>query len=199
MLEPINGSSLLATVDEQEYESLRRHYQSVWAPVNVYIADKVDDLVAIRWELNRLRQVRRQHLARVFNDVTAIHRDAAAETSVVTETEIQAGTPATPLERLDLRIRRCQIEISRVERDILRVSHYFSANGASQNLLKTNDEVSRQNPTEPAPRHAAAPVRPAPAACATAPVSFRGGVPPVAPPAPGLSPLPSRVCPPGQP
>ncbi len=151
MQQQINNSSLPASVDEREYESLRQHYHSVWAPANVYIADKVDDLVAIRWELNRLREVRRQYLARVFNDVKAIHNEAAAETSVVTETEIQASTPSTPLERFDLRIRRCQLEISRIERDIVRVSRYFSTNGASQKSLKTKEAEPKENPTKPEP------------------------------------------------
>lgn len=138
--------SLLATVDENAFELLRQQYQSVWNPANSYIADKVDDLVAIRWELNRLREVRRQYMARLFNDVQAIHPEAAAETSVVTETEIQANLRDQPLDRFDLRIRRCHLEISRAERDILRVDRYFSASGPSQISLKTNEVEPEQNP-----------------------------------------------------
>jgi hypothetical protein len=138
--------SLRSTVDDKAFESLRQQYQSVWSPANKYIADKVDDLVAIRWELNRLREVRRQYMARLFNDVQAIHSEAAAETSVVTETEIQANSQEGPLDRFDLRIRRCHLEISRAERDILRVDRYFSTNGPSQISLKTNEVEPEPNP-----------------------------------------------------
>ncbi|MBL8239026.1 MAG: hypothetical protein JNM66_16505 [Bryobacterales bacterium] len=124
--------TLSATFNEVAYEELRAQYQSVWNPSNRYIADKVDDLVAIRWELNRLREVRRQYLARVFNDVQAIQPETARETSVVTETEVQANAQSGALDRFDLRIRRCQLELSRIEKDILRVSRHFSANGGSQ-------------------------------------------------------------------
>lgn len=124
--------TLSATFSEVAYEELRAQYQSVWNPSNRYIADKVDDLVAIRWELNRLREVRRQYLARVFNDVQAIQPETARETSVVTETEVQANAQSGALDRFDLRIRRCQLELSRIEKDILRVSRHFSANGGSQ-------------------------------------------------------------------
>ena len=124
--------TLSATCNGAEYQQLRAQYQSVWNPSNRYIADKVDDLVAVRWELNRLREVRRQYLARVFNDVQAVHAETAQETSVITETEVQANIQSGALDRFDLRIRRCQLELSRIEKDILRVTRHFAANGGSQ-------------------------------------------------------------------
>ncbi|MBI2687011.1 MAG: hypothetical protein HYX27_11900 [Acidobacteria bacterium] len=130
--------SLRPTIGEPQYQALREHYQSVWTPANPYIADKIDDLVAYRWELNRLREVRRQFLAHVFNEtaVTCSEKDGL---SVVCETEIRANAASGTLDRFDLRIRRCNLEISRIERDILRLHCHFSTSGASQNPLETKD------------------------------------------------------------
>ena len=141
--------TLSSTFNEAAYQELRAQYQSVWNPANRYIADRVDDLVAIRWELNRLREVRRQYLARVFNDVQAIHSEAAQETSVVTETELQANAQAGALDRFDLRIRRCQLELSRIEKDILRVSRHFSTNGGSQDSDSPGISTVPGNQTNP--------------------------------------------------
>lgn len=132
-------SNLQPTVDEPLFAALTRTYQADWRPSNQYLADKVDDLIAYRWELNRLRAVRRQFLARIFNDVSATFNADLEGISAVCETEIRATTQSETLDRFDLRIRRCNLEISRIERDILRVQRYAFPEGASHNPLQTNE------------------------------------------------------------
>jgi hypothetical protein len=141
--------SLRPTIGEPEYAALRLHYQSAWSFTNQYLIDKVDDLVAYRWELNRLREVRRQVIARAFNDVAATYTEKPEDTSIVAETEIRANAASGTLDRFDLRIRRCNLELSRIERDIIRDAHFFSTAGASHNLLKPQDTEPRTTQPEP--------------------------------------------------
>jgi len=144
--------SLLSTIGEPQYAALRSQYQSVWNFANQYLIDKVDDIVAYRWEINRLREVRRQVLARAYDDA-AVTCDEA-ETSVVAETEIRANAQSGTLDRFDLRIRRCNLELSRIERDIIRDDRFFSSRGASRNALKTN--IIEPELTQPEPENAIA-------------------------------------------
>jgi hypothetical protein len=129
--------TLKSTVNASEYASLREAYHAIWNPANQYLSDKVDDLVAYRWELNRLREVRRQHLATIFNQV-----------GEVIAAEREAGAKGSTIDRFDQRIRRCNLEISRIERDIVRDAKYFSGVGASHNPLKTQVEEPELNPAE---------------------------------------------------
>ncbi|MBL8238387.1 MAG: hypothetical protein JNM66_13260 [Bryobacterales bacterium] len=121
-------ATLHSTIDQTQYAELRAHYHSVWAPENAYIADKVDDLVSYRWELNRLREVRRQQMAEAFADLRT-----------VVEAEIYANDKRNIFEKLDLRIRRCNMELSRIERDLVRLTKHFKSSGASHKPLKTNE------------------------------------------------------------
>ena len=131
-------ASLASTVDNEKYAELRAQYQSVFAPENLYIEDKVDDLVAYRWELNRLREVRREYLASIFN-----------ETGAVTDTEAFAVAKGSILEKFDLRIRRCNLEISRIERDIVRLTKLFQNRGGSHKSLETITPAPLQWPPYP--------------------------------------------------
>jgi hypothetical protein len=141
-------ATLKPTVDDTQSAALRADYQSAWAAPNRVIADKVDDLVAIRWELNRVREVRRQHFAALYNDIAAHHNAKTNNQSVVAEAEIQANAASGTVDRFDLRIRRYHLEISRIERDILRDLRHFSASAGSHMSLKTNDEEPNQNPID---------------------------------------------------
>lgn len=130
---------LESTVAEPHYNQLRQHYQSAWAPANPYLADKVDDLVAYRWELNRLRDVRRQFLANALFDTATMHDTHGL--SLVAQTELHAAEADGTLERLDLRIRRCNLEISRIERDILRAARHLKT------FAQPHQNQPEQNPT----------------------------------------------------
>ncbi len=120
--------TLYTTIDQKQYAELRAHYHSVWTPENKYIEDKVDDLVAYRWELNRLREVRRQQMAEVFTDLRT-----------VAEAELYATDKRNIFEKLDSRIRRCNMELSRIERDLVRLTKHFKNDGASHKPIRTNE------------------------------------------------------------
>lgn len=139
--------NLLATVDQPEYAALRQRYLDAWQPHNPYLADKVDDLVALRWELSRLRAVRRQFLERVFLEASTI---SPIDGSIVCETELRAQVPGGSLERFDLRIRRCLLEISRLERDLCRLHHHFAGSDPTQMSLETQGPEPNR---EPEPTH----------------------------------------------
>ena len=141
--------NLLPTVDEPAYAAFRQTYLDEWGPANQYMTGKVDDLVAYRWELNRLRAVRRQFLARIFADVTATFNPEIEGISVVVETEIRATTQSETLDRFDLRIRRNNLEISRIERDFIRVQRYFGLPVASQISLKTKEPEPNRTQAPP--------------------------------------------------
>jgi len=143
--------SLLPTVDQPGYAELRAHYQSVWNPSNQYLADKVDDLVAYRWELHRIREVRRQCFARMYNEIAPTMDEAADGISAVAAVELRAYGDSGPYDKFDLRIRRIQIEISRVERDLIRDIRHFQETEASQKSLKTNEVEPEVTQAEPKP------------------------------------------------
>lgn len=131
--------NLRPTVDEPLFEALTHTYQANWRPANQYLADKVEDLAAYRWEINRLRAVRRQFLARVYNNLSDTFNEQQEGISLVCATEILATTDSETLARFDLRIRRCNLEISRIERDVIRVHRHHLFPGPSHNLLQTNE------------------------------------------------------------
>lgn len=114
-----------------EFDALRQHYQSVWNAENSYIADKINDLVAYRWELNHLRQLRQQYL--IANSGLPLTESAQSA-----------------LDRLDLRIRRCGLELSRIERDVIRTHGFLVANGGSQKLWETKEKVPEPTQDESA-------------------------------------------------
>ena len=138
--------NLLATLDPALYAALRQAYQAAWQPANPYVASKVDDLAAYRWELDRLRAVRRQIGTRIFNEVSS---SFSSDFSIVCDMELRASTdPNTIL--LNARIRHCNLETSRIEHDIVRVQRYFSNHEVTQNSLQTNEtepEITQAEPT----------------------------------------------------
>lgn len=144
------ASNLLPTVDEPHFAALAQTYQASWRPCNQYVADKVDDLAAFRWELNRLRAVRRHYMARLFHEVSSSLDSAQDGISLVEETELRAMESET-LARFDLRIRRCNLEMSRIERDIIRVQQAHNSPGPSHNVFKTNAQEAEEThePTAP--------------------------------------------------
>jgi hypothetical protein len=133
--------NLLATVDQPEYADLRQRYRDAWRPDNPYLADKVDDLVALRWELSRLRAVRRQYMERVFLEASTV---TPIDGSIVCETELRAQVPGGSLERFDHRIRRCLLEISRLERDLCRLQRHFAGSDPTQMSLETQGREPEQ-------------------------------------------------------
>jgi hypothetical protein len=82
------------------------------------------------------------------------------------------------MERIEARIRRHELAMSRLERDILRLKKYFHSAGPSQISNKTQ-EVNAQPAPEipPAPRPRPAPRPQAPPAPAPAPAPNPAGAP----------------------
>ena len=136
--------TLLHTVDPEKFEELRAEYHQIWTPENRYIAGKVDDLAAARWQLQRLTLLRADHFANTF-----------FSTGTVIDAEIAVTRKGDLMERLEARIRRHELAMSRLERDILRLKRYFNSAGPSHNLMKTQEAtapVCPEMPPAPAPQ-----------------------------------------------
>jgi uncharacterized protein (DUF3084 family) len=121
-----NEDTLKSTVDPAKFEELRAEYHALWQPANRYIADKVNDLASARWQLDRLLAVRREYNTEVYLDLRS-----------VTDTEFFLSARGNVIERIEARIRRFNIEMSRLERDILRLKKHFQNEGASHKPNKT--------------------------------------------------------------
>jgi hypothetical protein len=80
------------------------------------------------WEMDRLIATRREYMVDMFN----------LNGASVSEIEVLVSRKGDILERIDARIRRLNLEISRIERDLLRLQKHFSSAGPSQKPLKTN-------------------------------------------------------------
>ena len=103
---------------------------ALWQPSNAYIARRVNQLVANLWEIDRLLAVRREYLADAFTGTA----------TTVLDMEILLSSKGDVMNRLDARLRRLNLEVSRLESDILRLKKHFATAGPSQDSLKTNDE-----------------------------------------------------------
>ncbi len=123
-----NEETLKSTIDPAKFEELRAEYHALWQPSNRYIADKVNDLAAARWQLDRLTAIRRDYVADVYLDLRS-----------VTDAEFYVSARGHIMERIEARIRRFNIEMSRLERDILRLKKHFQSEGASHKPLRTNE------------------------------------------------------------
>ena len=120
-------ATLKASIDPDAFETMRQKYHRIWQPADEYTAERVDELALIRWDLNRLQLVRRNEITELF-----------AQTNSVIDTEIHASKPGSVIERLDARIRKQQLALSRLEKDILRLKKELPPAGPSHNPLQTN-------------------------------------------------------------
>ena len=120
-------ATLKASIDPDAFETMRQKYHRIWQPADEYTAERVDELALIRWDLNRLQLVRRNEITELF-----------AQTNSVVETEIHASKPGGVIDRLDARIRKQQLALSRLEKDILRLKKELPPTGPSHNPLQTN-------------------------------------------------------------
>ena len=123
--------TLKASIDPVAFEALRLKYHRIWAPPDEYTAERVDDLALARWDLNRLQLARRNEITELF-----------LQTNSVIETEVAASAPGSIIERLDARIRRQQLTISRLEKDILRLKKQLNAEGPSHETAETTPAPS---------------------------------------------------------
>lgn len=129
-------------IDATVYEEFRCQIQALWNPENRHIATRVDHLVSLMWELDRLIATRREYMVDIFN----------LNGSSVSDIELLVSRKGDILERIDARIRHLNLEISRIERDLLRLQKHFSSAGPSQKPLKTNTSTP-ESPWAPHCQH----------------------------------------------
>ena len=122
--------TLRHTVDPVLYEQFRQEIQAVWDIGNKHVTTRVNHLVSLMWEMDRLIAARRPYMAEMFqlNGVT------------VSDIEVLVSQKGDILERIDARIRRLNLEISRIERDLLQMKKGFSQQGPSHKPLQTREQ-----------------------------------------------------------
>ena len=141
-----NEETLKQSVSQEGFLKLREAFYKYWQPEDEYIATRVDELTFAHWELARLMLVRRSELAELH-----------ANTGGVLQAELEACKPGSLVYRLEVRINRHQSNISRLERDIMRLKKFAANQGPSQESLKTNEvpeppqETQHQQPEIPVP------------------------------------------------
>ncbi len=117
-------------IDKDLYDEFCNEMVALWQPSNAYVARRVNQLVANLWEIDRLLAVRREYLADAFTGTA----------TTVIDMELFLSSKGDIINRLDVRLRRLNLEVSRLESDILRLKKHFATAGPSQDSLKTNDE-----------------------------------------------------------
>ena len=121
--------TLRHTVDPNLYEQFRQEIQAVWGEANRHITTRVNHLVSLMWEMDRLIATRRQYMEELF-----ILNGAS-----VSDIEIQVTQKGDILERIDARIRRLNLEISRIERDLIHLKKNTAPQGPSHKPLQTKE------------------------------------------------------------
>lgn len=122
--------TLAHLVDKEKFAELLRETAHLWVPENSHITQRLNHLVGTMWELNRLIEVRRTYVLEKVGDMPS-----------VVDLELELSKEGDIVIRLDARIRRLGIELSRIERDILRLKKFFSNEGGSHKSLKTNPRL----------------------------------------------------------
>jgi hypothetical protein len=122
--------TLRHTVDPNLYEDFRREIQAVWGEANRHITIRVNHLVSLMWEMDRLIAARRQYMEELFQ----------LNGASVSDIEVLVSQKGDILERIDARIRRLNLEISRIERDLLYLKKGFAQQGPSHKPLQTKEQ-----------------------------------------------------------
>jgi hypothetical protein len=82
------------------------------------------------WEMDRLIAARRQYMEELFQ----------LNGASVSDIEVLVSQKGDILERIDARIRRLNLEISRIERDLLYLKKGFAQQGPSHKPLQTKEQ-----------------------------------------------------------
>ena len=128
--------TLRHTVDPNLYEDFRREIQAVWGEANRHITTRVNHLVSLMWEMDRLIATRRQYMEEMFQLYGAS----------VSDIEVLVSQKGDILERIDARIRRLNLEISRIERDLVHLKKNTAQQGPSHKPLQTNTKPFSTGP-----------------------------------------------------
>lgn len=132
----------LPTESEAALSEIRTHFTAYWEPKGLYEARKVEQLVRYAMELDRLDFVRQEKMGDTLSDVAKRHPHLASSAQRTVEAELRASIAGGSFELLDLRVRRINMEVSRLERDLLRLKKYNGSSGPTDMLLKTLDGVA---------------------------------------------------------
>ena len=122
--------TLRHTVDPVQYEQFRQEIQAVWGQTNRHITTRVNHLVSLMWEMDRLIATRRQYMEEMFR----------LNGATVSDIEVLVSQKGDILERIDARIRRLNLEISRIERDLIHLKKSFAQQGPSHKPLQTKEQ-----------------------------------------------------------
>ena len=128
--------TLRHTVDPVLYEQFRQEIQAIWDIGNKHITIRVNHLVSLMWEMDRLIAARRQYMEELFQ------LNGASASDI----EVLVSQKGDILERIDARIRRLNLEISRIERDLLHLKKGFAQQGPSHKPLQTNTKPFSTGP-----------------------------------------------------
>jgi hypothetical protein len=128
--------TLRHTVDPVLYEQFRQEIQAIWDIGNKHITIRVNHLVSLMWEMDRLIAARRQYMEELFQ----------LNGASVSDIEVLVSQKGDILERIDARIRRLNLEISRIERDLLHLKKGFAQQGPSHKPLQTNTKPFSTGP-----------------------------------------------------
>jgi hypothetical protein len=128
--------TLRHTVDPVLYEQFRQEIQAIWDIGNKHITTRVNHLVSLMWEMDRLIATRRQYMEEMFQ----------LNGASVSDIEVLVSQKGDILERIDARIRRLNLEISRIERDLLHLKKGFAQQGPSHKPLQTNEQPFSTGP-----------------------------------------------------
>ena len=128
--------TLRHTVDPVLYEQFRQEIQAVWDIGNKHVTTRVNHLVSLMWEMDRLIAARRQYMEEMF----------ALNGATVSDIEVLVSQKGDILERIDARIRRLNLEISRIERDLLQMKKGFAQQGPSHKPLQTKEQPFSTGP-----------------------------------------------------
>jgi hypothetical protein len=128
--------TLRHTVDPVLYEQFRQEIQAIWDIGNKHITTRVNHLVSLMWEMDRLIATRRQYMEELFQ----------LNGASVSDIEVLVSQKGDILERIDARIRRLNLEISRIERDLLHLKKGFAQQGPSHKPLQTNEQPFSTGP-----------------------------------------------------
>ena len=128
--------TLRHTVDPVLYEQFRQEIQAIWDIGNKHITTRVNHLVSLMWEMDRLIAARRQYMEEIFQ----------LNGATVSDIEVLVSQKGDILERIDARIRRLNLEISRIERDLLQLKKGFAQQGPSHKPLQTKEQPFSTGP-----------------------------------------------------
>jgi hypothetical protein len=134
--------TLNASVDPAHYEAIRQKFHQIWQAHDDYTALRVDELAHAHCILTRLQSVLRIQMSELYADLKSVY-----------DVEIAASMPGSIVGRLESRIRRQQLNISRIERDILRLKKQLKDEEGSHKVLETKpaETLATPEPGTPEP------------------------------------------------